>query len=420
MIPDPHHLDYLDPLRAMRAQFAIPQHHGKDCAYFCGNSLGLMPNSTADALQRVITQWRSHAVEAHFTDSDAWMPYHELVRDGLARLAGAKPIEVVAMNTLTSNLHLMMVSFYQPTPQRRKILIEARAFPSDRHAVASQIAFHGGDPTFDLIELAPLPGAHTIELVQIEEVLAQQGEAIALVLWPGVQYATGQRFDLAAIASMAARFGCKVGFDLAHAIGNVPVDLHDSGADFAVWCSYKYLNSGPGAIAGCFVHERHAHAQLPRFAGWWGHQSSTRFRMGPEFVPSPGADGWQLSNPCILSLAPLRASLALFDHAGLPALRTKSIALTGWLSEALRAELAQHLEILTPADAQQRGCQISVRVRAGRDAGRLAFDYLASLGIICDWREPDVIRAAPTPLYNSFDDCRRLVDALLLHFRSTR
>jgi len=420
MIPDPHHLDYLDPLRAMRAQFAIPQLHGKDCAYFCGNSLGLMPNSTADALQRVITQWRSHAVEAHFTDSDAWMPYHELVRDGLARLAGAKPIEVVAMNTLTSNLHLMMVSFYQPTPQRRKILIEARAFPSDRHAVASQIAFHGGDPTFDLIELAPLPGAHTIELVQIEEVLAQQGEAIALVLWPGVQYATGQRFDLAAIASMAARFGCKVGFDLAHAIGNVPVDLHDSGADFAVWCSYKYLNSGPGAIAGCFVHERHAHAQLPRFAGWWGHQSSTRFRMGPEFVPSPGADGWQLSNPCILSLAPLRASLALFDHAGLPALRTKSIALTGWLSEALRAELAQHLEILTPADAQQRGCQISVRVRAGRDAGRLAFDYLASLGIICDWREPDVIRAAPTPLYNSFDDCRRLVDALLLHFRSTR
>jgi len=420
MIPDPHHLDYLDPLRAMRAQFAIPQHHGKDCAYFCGNSLGLMPNSTADALQRVITQWRSHAVEAHFTDSDAWMPYHELVRDGLARLAGAKPIEVVAMNTLTSNLHLMMVSFYQPTPQRRKILIEARAFPSDRHAVASQIAFHGGDPTFDLIELAPLPGAHTIELVQIEEVLAQQGEAIALVLWPGVQYATGQRFDLAAIASMAARFGCKVGFDLAHAIGNVPVDLHDSGADFAVWCSYKYLNSGPGAIAGCFVHERHAHAQLPRFAGWWGHQSSTRFRMGPEFVPSPGADGWQLSNPCILSLAPLRASLALFDHAGLPALRTKSIALTGWLSEALRAELAQHLEILTPADAQQRGCQISVRVRAGRDAGRLAFDYLSSLGIICDWREPDVIRAAPTPLYNSFDDCRRLVDALLLHFRSTR
>ena len=242
-----------DALPSLRDEFAIPLHGGRQVAYFCGNSLGLMPTATPAALDRVVAQWRTHAVEAHFTDADAWMPYHELVRDGLARIAGAKPIEVVAMNTLTTNLHLMLVSFYRPTPQRRKILIEARAFPSDRHAVASQIIYHGGDPATDLIELAPEPGAHTIDIGQIEEVLAREGERIALILWPGVQYASGQRFDLAAIAALGARHGCRTGFDLAHAIGNVPVDLHDSGAEFAVWCSYKYLNSGPGAIAGCFV-----------------------------------------------------------------------------------------------------------------------------------------------------------------------
>lgn len=410
-------LDANDPLRLFRDEFAIPMHAGGDVAYFCGNSLGLMPRATPGALKRVVSQWRTHAVEAHFTDADAWMPYHELVRDGLARIAGAKPIEVVAMNTLTTNLHLMMVSFYRPTAGRRKILIEARAFPSDRHAVASQIRFHGGDPATDLIELAPLPGQHTIELAQIDEVLAREGERIALILWPGVQYATGQRFDLAAIAALGARYGCAVGFDLAHAIGNVPVDLHDSGADFAVWCSYKYLNAGPGAIAGCFVHERHARADLPRFAGWWGHEASTRFRMGPEFVATAGADGWQLSNPSILSLAPLRASLDLFERAGLAALRTKSIALTGWLAGALEGELAEHLEILTPADPAQRGCQLSLRVRAGRDAGRLAFERLGRAGIICDWREPDVIRASPTPLYNRHADCQRLVSALADCFR---
>lgn len=414
-----HPLDRADPLHFLRGEFAIPLHEERQVAYFCGNSLGLMPTATPAALERVIAQWRTHAVEAHFTDADAWMPYHELVRDGLARIAGAKPIEVVAMNTLTTNLHLMMVSFYRPTRERRKILIEARAFPSDRHAVASQIACSGGDPDQDLIELAPLPGAHCIDLKQIEEVLAREGEQIALILWPGVQYASGQRFDLAAISALGARHGCRVGFDLAHAIGNVPLDLHASGADFAVWCSYKYLNSGPGAIAGCFVHERHAQADLPRFAGWWGHEASTRFRMGPKFVPSPGADGWQLSNPSILSLAPLRASLALFDRAGLAALRAKSIALTGWLASALEQELAEHLEILTPADPEQRGCQLSLRVRAGRDAGRLAFEHLARSGIICDWREPDVIRASPVPLYNQYADCARLVEALRSHFRGS-
>ncbi len=416
---DPHSLDASDPLRELRSEFAIPLHENREAAYFCGNSLGLMPTSTPAALDRVVAQWRKFAVEAHFTDADAWMPYHELVRDGLARIAGAKPIEVVAMNTLTTNLHLMMVSFYRPTRERRKILIEARAFPSDRHAVASQIACNGGDPDRDLIELAPRPGAQLIDLGQIEEVLAREGDRIALILWPGVQYASGQRFNLAAIAALGARHGCRVGFDLAHAIGNVPVDLHASGADFAVWCSYKYLNSGPGAIAGCFVHERHAQADLPRFAGWWGHEASTRFQMGPNFVPSPGADGWQLSNPSILSLAPLRVSLGLFDRAGLGALRSKSIAMSGWLAGALERELGDHLEILTPADPEQRGCQLSLRVRAGRDAGRSAFAHLARDGIICDWREPDVIRASPVPMYNRFADCERLVDSLTAHFRNS-
>jgi kynureninase len=395
-----------------RPRFAIPRHGNDEIAYFCGNSLGLMPLSTPAALERVTEQWRTHAVEAHFTDADAWMPYHALVRDGLARLVGAKPIEVVAMNTLTTNLHLMMVSFYRPTRERRKILIEAGAFPSDRHAVASQIRFHGGDPASDLIELAPLPGATTIATEQIAEVLAREGERVALVLWPGVQYASGQRFDLGAITRLAHAQGCRVGFDLAHAVGNVPVDLHDSGADFAVWCHYKYVNSGPGAIAGCFVHERHAEAELPRFAGWWGHEQASRFRMGPEFVPTPGAEGWQLSNPSIFALAPLRASLAIFDEVGITALRQASLGLTGVLADAIGERLGERLEILTPADPAQRGCQLSLRVRAGREAGRALFESLGRAGIVCDWREPDVIRAAPVPLYNTAQDCERLLDEL--------
>lgn len=413
-------LDTLDAFQALRQEFAIPTLEGHEVAYFCGNSLGLMPLATPIALNRVTEQWRKHAVEAHFTDHDAWMNYHQLVRDGLAEMAGAKPVEVVAMNTLTSNLHLMMVSFYRPTRHRRKILIEARAFPSDRHAVASQIAYHGGDPTQDLIELAPLPDSHCIDLEQIAQVLEREGERIALILWPGVQYASGQRFDLERIAALGAAHGCRVGFDLAHAIGNVPVNLHRSGADFAVWCSYKYLNAGPGAIAGCFVHEKHAGEDLPRFAGWWGHDASTRFRMGPDFVPSAGADGWQLSNPSILSLAPLRVSLEQFQRVGLASLRDQSVALTGWLAQALHDHLGDHLEILTPSDPEQRGCQLSIRVRAGRDIGRLAFAHLAEVGIICDWREPDVIRAAPVPIYNQLSDCQRLVDGFMQFFRGQR
>lgn len=403
-----------------RQRFAIPRHNAREVAYFCGNSLGLMPHATVAALQRVVEQWRTQAVEAHFRDADAWMHYHALVRDGLARLVGATALEVVAMNTLTTNLHLMMVSFYRPTAERRKILIEAGAFPSDRHAVVSQIRFHGGDPQRDLIELAPLPGRSTIAGEQIAEVLEREGERIALVLWPGVQYATGQRFDLATITRLAHAQGCRVGFDLAHAVGNVPVDLHDSGADFAVWCHYKYVNAGPGAIAGCFVHERHAQAELPRFAGWWGHEAASRFRMGAEFVPTPGAEGWQLSNPSIFALAPLRAALAIFDEVGIAALRAASLDLTGALAAALTQRLGERIEIVTPADPEQRGCQLSLRVRAGREAGRALFEALGRSGIVCDWREPDLIRAAPVPLYNTPEDCERLLAALASGLETTR
>ncbi len=393
-----------------REQFVIPGNG--DWAYFCGNSLGLMPRSVPHAVQRVTEQWATLAVEAHFTDRDAWMPYHNLVRDQLARLAGAKPIEVVAMNTLTTNLHLMMASFYRPRGERRAILIEARAFPSDRHAVASQINLHGGSVDDDLIELAPLPGHETIAPEQIAAAIAAIGERLALVLWPGVQYVTGQRFDLAAITHAAHAVGAVAGFDLAHAIGNVPVDLHASDADFAVWCSYKYLNAGPGSIAGCFVHERHADRGLPRMAGWWGHDPATRFQMGPEFRPTPGADGWQLSNPSIFALAPLRASLELFDAVGMAALRDRSMQMTGFLAAAIDAEMSRYLDILTPRDPQQRGCQISLRVRAGRESGRRLHDALHARGIIGDWREPDVIRVAPAPLYNNQSDIERLLSGL--------
>ena len=290
-------------------------------------------------------------MEGHFTGHAQWLTYHEQVREPLARVVGALPSEVVAMNSLTTNLHLMMVSFYRPTPERPAILIEAGAFPSDRHAVESQIRFHGFDPDTDLIELLSDEADGTISMQAIERAIAEHGPRLALVLWPGIQYRTGQAFDLKEIARLAHAQGAVVGFDLAHAAGNLPLQLHDSGADFAVWCHYKYMNAGPGAVAGCFVHERHAHTDRPRFAGWWGHEKKTRFQMGPEFVPTPGADGWQLSNPPILGLAPLLASLELFDKAGgVAALRTKSEKLTGFLEALIRARVPETLQIITPAD----------------------------------------------------------------------
>jgi kynureninase len=340
------------------------------------------------------------------------MPYHEQVREGLAHIAGALPSEVVAMNSLTANLHFLMVSFYRPTAERPAILIEAGAFPSDRYGVESQIRFHGFDPATDLIELAGDEPGGTISMEAIERVLAEHGHRIALVLWPGVQYRTGQAFDLKQITALAHARGCTVGFDLAHAAGNLPLALHDSGADFAAWCSYKYLNAGPGAVAGAFVHERHAHSDRPRFAGWWGHDQATRFRMGPEFRPTPGAEGWQLSNPPILALAPLRVSLELFGRAGLPMLRDKSERLTGWLETQVRERLSNVLEIITPPEPERRGCQLSLRVAGGRERGRALFEALAAQGIIGDWREPDVIRISPVPLYNSYADLSRFVTAV--------
>jgi kynureninase len=407
-----------DPLRAFRDEFLIPAHEGRDSAYFCGNSLGLQPRAVRAALAAELDDWAQLGVEGHFKGRLPWMDYHEFVRDHLAEVVGARPAEVVAMNTLGVNLHLMMVSFYRPTPERPAILMEAGAFPTDRYALESQIRFHGFDPATALIELEADEPNGTLSMAAIERTLAEHGSRIALVMLPGVQYRTGQAFDLAAITALGHRHGCTVGFDLAHAVGNLPLQLHDSGADFAIWCSYKYLNSGPGAVGGAFVHERHARAALPRFAGWWGHDKTTRFRMGPEFVPTPGADGWQLSNPPILALAPLRVSLEIFHRAGMARLREKSLKLTGYLEWLVNARLAEVLEVVTPADPARRGAQLSIRVRGGRERGRALFDYLMGHGVVGDWREPDVIRISPAPLYNRFADCLEFAEAVRAWSRS--
>ena len=403
-------LDGRDPLQGFRDRFLIPRHDGDEQAYFCGNSLGLQPRAVRDALLQELDDWAALGVEAHFRGRHPWMPYHAELRDGLATLVGAQPSEVVAMNSLTANLHLLMVSFYRPTAARPAILIEAGAFPSDRYGVQSQVRFHGFDPDTDVIELAGDEPDGTISMQAIERVLAEHGHRIALVLWPGVQYRTGQAFDLKEITRLAHARGCVVGFDLAHAAGNLPLALHDSRADFAAWCHYKYVNAGPGAVAGAFVHERHARTDRPRFAGWWGHDQATRFRMGPEFVPTPGADGWQLSNPPILALAPVRVSLELFAEAGMDRLRGKSLRLTGYLERRVREDLAGTLQIVTPAEPERRGCQLSLRVAGGRERGRALFGFLEARGVIGDWREPDVIRISPVPLYNRFADVDRFVD----------
>ena len=400
-------LDAADPLHALRSEFHIPRHEGREQAYFCGNSLGLQPKAARGYVEEVLEKWAVEAVEGHFTGSGQWMPYHALVRDGLAAAVGALPSEVVAMNSLTANLHLMMVSFYRPTPERPAILMEAGAFPSDRYALESQVRFHGFDPDTDLIEVQPDEPDGTLSMAAIERAIAEHGPRLALVLWPGVQYRTGQAFDMAEIVRLGHAAGAVVGFDHAHAAGNLPLRLHDAGADFAVWCHYKYMNAGPGAVAGCFVHERHARTDRPRFAGWWGHEQDSRFRMGPEFVPTPGAEGWQLSNPPILGLAPLRASLALFERAGMDALRARSERLTAYLQALIEARLSPVLQIVTPCEASRRGAQLSLRVRAGREAGRDLFAHLARNGVLGDWREPDVIRISPAPLYNNHADVLR-------------
>ncbi len=404
--------DRADPLRGFRDEFLIPPHGDVGQVYLCGNSLGLQPRGVRQALLDELDDWARLAVEGHLHARHPWLPYHREVRDGLTAVVGAEPSEVVAMNSLTVNLHLLLVSFYRPTRERHAILIERGAFPSDRDLAASQIRFHGYDPREALIELdADEPGG-TISMTAIERALAEHGGRVALVLWPGVQYLTGQAFDIAAITKLAHARGCVAGFDLAHAAGNIDLALHDSGCDFAAWCSYKYLNSGPGAVAGAFVHARHARETLPRFEGWWGRNEATRFEMRPEFDAAPGADAWQLSNPPILALAPLRVSLELFTRAGMRALRAKSLRLSGYLEWLIRTHLGDVLEILTPEEPERRGAQLSVRVRAGREAGRSLFEYLTAHGVLGDWREPDVMRISPAPLYNRFEDCFALAEAV--------
>lgn len=413
-----HALDAADPLRTWRERFVLPREaDGRDLVYLCGHSLGAQPVLAADYVEEIMRDWRSLAVEGHFSAQRPWLTYPDRLAPALARLVGAGPHEVVAMNTLTVNLHLMLASFYRPAGSRTALLIEEGAFPSDRHAAESQVRFHGLDPARDLIEIGPRPGE---QLLRTEDVLAfigREGNRIATILLPGIQYLTGQLLDIAAISAAGREAGCAVGWDLAHAIGNVELDLHGAGADFAVWCHYKYLNGGPGAIGGAFVHERHAQADVPRLAGWWGHDQATRFRMEPRFDAIPGAWGWQLSTPPVLALAPVAASLEHFEAVGLPALRRKSIALTGYMEALIQARLAGRVTILTPSDVERRGAALSLRLEVPRDRARAAFDGLRARGILPDWREPGVIRAAPVPFYNSFDDAWRFVDALVSELR---
>lgn len=404
-------LDREDSLAGFRERFCIPKHKdGADVTYFCGNSLGLQPRSVVESVEQELKDWASLGVDGHFHAKNPWMPYHEFLTDSTARLVGAEPAEVVVMNSLTVNLHLMMVSFYRPDTSRFKVLIEGGAFPSDQYAVQSQIRFHGYDPDEALIELQPRPGEHSLRPDDVAKIIEAEGEQIALILLGGVNYYTGQCYDMAGITALGHDRGCTVGFDLAHAAGNVVLSLHDWNVDFAAWCSYKYLNAGPGSTAGCFVHERHAsNESLPRFAGWWGHDKKTRFLMGPKFRPIRGAEGWQLSNPPILPLAALRASMAIFDEAGMQRLRDKSERLTGYLEYVINALENKRLSIITPHNPAERGCQLSIRIG---ETGRQVYQALTDRGLVCDWREPDVIRVAPVPLYNSFADVFRFGEIL--------
>jgi len=423
--------DSTDPMRHFREHFALPRdERGEPVVYLCGHSLGLLPLAAREVLNEELDEWARLGVEGHEHARRPWVPYHENLTPGLMALTGAQAEEVVAMNSLTVNLHLMLASFYRPVGERTRILIEAGAFSSDRHAVTSQIAWHGLDPKSALIELAPPAGEELLPEEYIDEFLALHGEQIALVLWPGVQFRTGQAFDLARIARAAHRHGCIAGFDLAHSVGNTPLTLHTADADFAVWCSYKYLNGGPGAIGGCFIHQRHVEV-LPRsdhrgsgllpgtrLAGWWGHEPQTRFQMEPQFHAASGAAAWQLSNPPIFAAAPLIASLEIFTDAGLQRLRAKSVALTDYLDGLLRP-LSPAVSVLTPSDSGRRGCQLSLRIAGGAARGRSVFDGLTARGVVCDWRFPDVIRVAPVPLYNRFEDTWRFADALTQALRDT-
>jgi len=400
-------LDAADPLAACRDEFEIP-----DGIYLVGNSLGALPKLAREYVNAELDRWATLGVEGHFTGRLGWKDYHELVGDQLAALVGGRRDEVVAMNALTVNLHLLMVSFYRPTPQRHKVLIEAHAFPSDHFAAESQIRQRGFDPATSLITLEPRHGEETLVADDILAAIAEHGDELAMVMLPGVHYYTGQVMPMADIVAAGHAVGAQVGFDLAHAVGNVELALHEWDVDFAAWCSYKYLNSGPGGVAGAFVHQRHIDDQtLPKFLGWWGTNPATRFEMATEFDPIPTADSWQLSNAPILPMAALRASLDIIDRAGgMSALRTKSELQIDYFDRRLTETLAGRVENITPRALHERGCQYALQVVTGE--GRQVFEALEEARVLCDWREPDVIRAAPVPLYNSFDDIDRFVTIL--------
>jgi kynureninase len=414
MIDEAEKLDAADVLASFREEFYLPSAtNGDPLIYFAGHSLGLQPRAATKLVVEELEDWQRLGVDGHFSARRPWLSYHERFSAGLAALIGATPQEVVAMNSLSINLHLLLASFYRPTRERYKILIEHSAFPSDRYAVISQIHWHGLNPADALIEIAPRADEATIRLDDVLSLIEREGAKIATVVLPGVQYLTGQRFDIAAIASAARRQGCTIGFDLAHAIGNVPLSLHDSDVDFAVWCSYKYLNGGPGAIGGAFVHERHARAfDLPRLAGWWGHDNTTRFAMPDKFAPLSGAEGWQISNPPILSATPLIASLDIFTRAGMERLRAKSKSLTEFLAREINSQLGNKVTLITPKDAEARGCQLSLVFSIESQTTLDLPRRLQESRIICDWREPNVMRVAPVPLYNTYKEAWTLVNVL--------
>ncbi len=397
--------DAVDPLRRFREQFHLPlRTDGRPRIYFCSHSLGLQPKTVRPLMEEELDAWARLGVEGHFKEKNPWYTYNEIFREAAARLVGARAGEVIMMNTLTVNLHFMMATFYRPTQERFRILVEEPTFPSDLYAIKSQLRHHNINPAEGLLTVKPRPGEHTIRQQDIETVLEQQGQGIALVFCNGVNFLTGQRQDMERIAAAGHRQGCMVGFDLAHAAGNVLLNLHDWQVDFAVWCNYKYLNSGPGAVGGCFVHERHGrNSALHRLAGWWGNDPATRFKMQlqPEFIPRAGVDGWQVSNPPIFAMVPIRASLAIFDEAGMPALRAKSERLTGFLLSLLDEMPRGKYEVITPRDPSERGCQVSILVR---ERPRDLLHFLEAEGVVCDFREPNVIRVAPAPLYNTFHE----------------
>src|SRR6266568_1431943 len=410
-------MDAQDPLRDFREQFYLPVgKDGKPLIYFGGNSLGLMPKSARQVVEEELDNWAKLGVDAHHAAGTPWYSYHESLRQPTARLVGAKPIEVVCMNSLTVNLHLMMATFYRPTKSRFKILMEEPAFPSDTYAIKTQIAHHGLDAKDALILARPRKGEFTIATEDILDLIKKHADQLAVVMFGGVNFFTGQLFDVKKIIAAAREHGIIAGFDLAHAIGNVPLSLHDWNVDFAVWCSYKYLNAGPGAVAGAFVHERHAtNTGLPRLAGWFGNDPHSRFRLHlePDFIPVPSADGWQISNPPIFSMAPLRASLAIFDEAGgMEQLRGKSVKLTGYLEFLIDQIGSKKFSVITPADPNARGAQLSIQAH---EHPKQLHEELIAAGVKCDFREPNVIRVAPTPLYNTFHEVWLFAQLLAAH-----